>query len=82
MMRLDSKMNRRVLFCSFSVAGGFDGSRERGTSGGVGTEKLPLALPRYKQHYEDPVRSAVHTTLDEFSLFRLPPHSMLEPIFV
>ena len=41
-----------------------------------------LALPRYKQHYEDPVRSAVHTTLDEFSLFRLPLHCMLEPIFV
>ena len=34
MMRLDSKMNRRVLFCAFSVAGGFDGNRERGTSGG------------------------------------------------
>ena len=44
MMRLDSKMNRRVLFCAFSVAGGFDGSRERGTSGGFVTEKLPLAL--------------------------------------
>ena len=41
-----------------------------------------LALPRYKQHYEDPVRSAVHTILDEFSLFRLPLHCMLEPIFV
>ena len=41
-----------------------------------------LALPRYKQYYEDPVRSAVHTTLDEFSLFRLPLHYMLEPIFV
>ena len=44
MMRLDSKMNRRVLVCAFSVAGGFDGSRERGTSGGFGTEKLPLGL--------------------------------------
>ena len=44
MMRLDSKMNRRVLFCAFSVAGGFDGRWERGTSGGVGTEKLPLGL--------------------------------------
>ena len=41
-----------------------------------------LALPRYKQHYEDPVRSAVHTILDEFSLFHLPLHCMLEPIFV
>ena len=44
MMRLDSKMNRRVLVCACSVAGGFDGSRERGTSGGFGTEKLPLGL--------------------------------------